>query len=239
MSERFLRAFHAAHPGVTSRAFGRGGSYQRLAARVPAGGRVLDLACGDGALVRLLGSSAIGVDLSGEELAAARPPTVVVQARAQALPFADRSFAAATCHLAFMLLDDLEQVVAELSRVLRPGAPFLALLGGGPVADGDDAFHALAAMLPAGTALGDRRASTEAGWRALFVEGHGWRDLSFERWELDLSGSFEQVWELLGASYQLAAPGVERDDVRARVRARFAGPRVPCRVATYLATVTR
>ncbi|MEO7096164.1 MAG: class I SAM-dependent methyltransferase, partial [Polyangiales bacterium] len=63
--ERFLRAFHAAHPGITARAMERGGSYDRLAARVD-GGRVLDLACGDGALLARLPTGAIGLDLSRE-----------------------------------------------------------------------------------------------------------------------------------------------------------------------------
>lgn len=231
-AEAFLRAFHAARPGVTSRAFGRGGTYERLAAQVPPTGCVLDLGCGDGRLLALLGPRAIGVDLSRHELARCRGP--VVQARAQALPFADATFTAATCHLAFMLFADLDRVVAELGRVLAPGAPFLALLGGGPTADGDDAFHAFTRMLPRGRALGDRRASSETGWRELFG---GWRDLTFERWPIDLSGTFDEVWPLLGSSYQLA--DVDADAVRAALRAQFPGDHVPCTVATYFARVTR
>jgi len=232
--EEQLRAFHARRPGVTSRAFRHGGSYERLAARVPQGGRVLDLACGDGTLLGLLGPRAIGVDLSREELSLAS--CTVVQSRAQALPFRGGAFSAATCHLAFMLFDDLDAVVAELTRVLAPGAPFLALLGGGPTADGDDAFHAFARSLPRGGSFGDPRASTEVGWRQLFRAG--WRDIAFERWELDLSGTFDEVWAFLGSSYQLAAhaaPG----DIEHVLRAAFPGDRVPCRVATYLATVVR
>lgn len=248
--EAFLRRFHDTHPGITSRALARAGSYERLAARVPPGD-VLDLACGDGALLRLLGPRAVGIDLSRRELAtaaraasAASPVSAschghaqVLQARAQELPFADRSFDAATCHLAFMLFDEIEAVVAELARVLRPGAPFLALLGGGPSADGDDAFHHFARLMPRGTGFGDRRASTEAGWRELFAVGQpsGWRDLSFERWPLDLGGRFDEVWQFLGASYQLT--GAER--VRDALRAAFPGEHVPCTVVTYLATVTR
>jgi hypothetical protein len=133
-----------------------------------------------------------------------------------------------------MLFDDLEQVGSELARVLRPGAPFVALLGGGPTADGDDAFHAFASFLPKGRALGDRRASSEAGWHALF-DARAWRDVTFERWELDLSGSFDEVWTFLGASYQLAEP----DRVRAALRERFAGQSVPLSIATYCATAFR
>jgi SAM-dependent methyltransferase len=235
--EQFLRAFHDAHPGITSAALARTGCYERLAARVPAGD-VLDLACGDGRLLRLLGSRAIGLDLSRGELAVASSTGQVVQARAQALPFCDHRFDAATCHLAFMLFDDVEVVVSELSRVLRPGARFLALLGGGPSAEGDDAFHRFARLMPrSGRRFGDRRASTEAGWRELFAIGRpdGWRDLAFERWPLDLGGRFDEVWRFLGASYQLA----DAERVRDALREEFPGQYVPCTVVTYLATVTR
>jgi SAM-dependent methyltransferase len=240
-SEAFLRAFHAGRPGVTSIAFERGGSYDRLADRVPPRGRVLELACGDGPLLQRLGPRAFGADVSHAELVRARARGLghVIQARAQALPFRDRSFCAATCHLAFMLFDDLDEVIAELARVLEPGAPLLAVVGGGPTADGRDAFHALCELLPQGPALGDRRACSEAGWRALFVPT-SWTGVHFERWAIDLSGSFEEVWHMLGASYplaDLAAP--EQHAVRERVRAQFPGAHVPCTVALHLATVTR
>lgn len=222
--ETFLRDFHAARPGITSRAFARSGSYERFAAQIPRG-RILDLACGDGHLTRLLG--AIGVDISPE-------PGPHVRARAQALPFADATFDAVACHLAFMLFDDLDAVVGEIARVLRPGGSFHALLGGGPVADGDDAFASFAAQLPKGRGFGDRRASTEDGWRALFG---GWSAPSFERWELDLSGAFDDVWMFLGASYQLAS--ADHDRVRAAVRAAFPRDPVPLRVAVYCASIRR
>lgn len=225
--EQFLRGFHASHPGITARAFARGGSYQRMATRVPPG-RVLDLACGDGPIRELLGRRVIGLDLSLDEVRLANGD--VVQGRAQALPFADRSFDAATCHLAFMLFDDIEAVVGELARVLRPGAPFIALLGGGPTAHGRDAFHAFASHLPVGRRFGDPRASHEEGWRALFRARAG-----FERWPLDLGGSFDDVWTFLASSYQLPASGADR--IREAVRAEFPAPRVPCTVVTYLATV--
>jgi SAM-dependent methyltransferase len=233
-AETFFRAFHAARPAITSRALARAGSYARLAAMVThlgRGGRILDLGCGDSYLASLTG--AIGVDLAPARLADA-PAVPLVTARAQALPFADRAFAAATCHLAFMLFDDLEQVVAELARVLAPDAPFLALLGGGPTADGADAFHAFAEHVPRGRPVfGDPRARSEAGWRELYADG--WRDITFERWELDLSGTLDEVWAFLGASYQL----VDGEPVRAELARRFPGDRVPCRVATYLARVIR
>ena len=232
--ERFLRAFHASHPGITARAMERAGSYDRLAAR--ATGNVLDLACGDGALLRRLAPSAIGIDISREELGTTPR---VVQGRAQQLPFADHVFDTVTCHLAFMLFDDLPAVVRELGRVLAPGGRFVALLGGGPTATGDDAFHRFLAALRPHLAtprrIGDPRAKTEAGWRELFA---GWSEPSFERWELDLGGTFDEVWRFLGASYELA-PGATVA-LREHLRALYPpGERVPCQVVTWCASIRR
>ena len=228
--EAFLRRFHAAHPGITSSALAGSPSYDRLIAAVPPGARVLDLGCGDAHLVRRLGPRAIGLDLApspGPHGAA------IVCGRAQAMPFRDAAFDACVCHLAFMLLDELERVVAELRRVVAPGGRFAAVLGGGPTADdaGDDAFHRfLAIAAPRGPALGDRRARSEAGWRQLFGDAP-----PFERLEIDRSGPFDTVWRFLGASYQLD----ERDApaVRERLRAHYAGRAiVPCRAVMWLAT---
>lgn len=235
-----MRRFHAAHPGITGRALARAGSYARLAALVPRDARVLDLACGDGVLLAQLGPRAVGLDLSREELG---PLRRVVQGRAQALPFAAASFDAVTCHLAFMLFDDLEQVVAELARVLAPGGAFFALLGGGPTAHGDDAFHRFLALLApyarAPVRLGDPRARSEAGWEALFA---GWGPVTFERWELDLGGSFEEVWAFVGASYEVPAVAARalHDQLAAATRdLTDAAGRIPCTAVTWLARVNR
>ena len=238
--EAFLRRFHAARPGITSSALARPGraqSYDRLAAAVPRDARVLDLGCGDTHLLSKLGPRAIGLDLAPSRgtLAGA----AIVGGRAQALPFADRAFDACVCHLAFMLFDDLERVVAELRRVVVPGGVFAAVLGGGPTAgidedDGDDAFHRfLAIAAPRGGGFGDRRARDEAGWRELFGPEAAPR---FERFELDLSGPFAEVWRYLGASYQLAEG--DAGAVRDRLQAAYAGRAVvPCRVVMWLATI--
>lgn len=211
-----------------------------MAALVAPSERVLDLACGDGTLLAQLGPQAVGLDFSREELAAALSPRVV-QGRAQALPFATASFDACTCHLAFMLFDDIEQVVAELARVLVPGGRFLALLGGGPTAIGDDAFHRFLALLgrPASPRLGDPRARSEQGWQSLFP---GWDTPPFERWELDLGGTFDEVWAFLGASYEV--PAAAAAEIRAELEAATAGitdatGRIPCSVVTWLARTIR
>jgi SAM-dependent methyltransferase len=216
VSEAFLRRFHEARPGITSAALARTGSYERLWARVR-GRRVLDLACGDRPM-----PGAIGLDLVRER-------GVAVQGRAQALPFRDGAFDAVVCHLAFMLFDDITRVAGELHRVLAPGGTFHALLGGGPTADGADAFHAFTELLPRSQRLGDPRAND---WRTLFT---AWSEPVLERWPLDLTGSFDDVWQFLGASYQLR----DAEAVRAALRARFPVDPVPCTVVTYYACVTR
>jgi SAM-dependent methyltransferase len=271
--EAFVRRFHAVHAGATSHALARTGCYARFAERVLAAAhdsrvvpgsrtpRILDLACGDGALLACLPPNAVGVDVSLDELRGARAGTSagrstgpgagrstgagvrVVQGRAQALPFADGAFEVVACHLAFMLFDDVERVVTELRRVLAPGGSFVALLGGGPTADGDDAFHEFLALLAphAATApkLGDPRARSEAGWRALFPDADGWDVAAFERWELDASGTFEEVWAFLGASYQL--PPAAAPAIRAQLAARYmqggdeGDARVPCTIVTWIA----
>jgi SAM-dependent methyltransferase len=230
--EAFLRRFHAARPGITSSGLGPE-SYDRLAAAVPRDVRVLDLGCGDTHLLSRLGPRAIGLDV-----APSRGPhggsAAIVQGRAQALPFADRSFDACVCHLAFMLFDDVTRVVAELRRVVGPGGVFAAVLGGGPTAEdtGDDAFHRfLAIAAPRDRGFGDRRARSCAGWRELFGVAPG-----FERFELDLSGAFDDVWRFLGASYQL--PDGDAGVIRGRLEASYAGRAVvPCRIVMWLATI--
>lgn len=220
MRESRVRAFHAAHPGITSRVYARGGSYARLAERVH--GKVLDLGCGDAQL-----PGAIGLDLSLEELALGTGPRV--QGRAQALPFRDAAFDHVVSHLAFMLLDDIEQVVRELDRVLVPGGAVHAVLGGGPTGEGEDAFHRFLALAkPRGERLGDPRAATERGWREIFA---GWT-IAWERWPTDLSGELDDVYAFLSSGYQA------HDDVRDALRAEL-GEHLRCTVALYYARATR
>ncbi|MCX5743183.1 MAG: methyltransferase domain-containing protein [Proteobacteria bacterium] len=197
------------------------------AAAAVASGRTLDLGCGDGYLVSLLGADAIGVDFSdGEVAAAARRGVAVVRGRAEQLPFADRSFRTVVSHLAFMLMD-AAAVAREVERVLTDDGTFAAILGGGPTADGDDAFHRYVAIAPSlDVPLVDRMARSEAGWRALFPR----RAVDFERVVLDLSGTFDEVWRVLGTSYE----GASVEDFRDAC-ASF-GARIPLAMVVWLAT---
>jgi demethylmenaquinone methyltransferase/2-methoxy-6-polyprenyl-1,4-benzoquinol methylase len=114
-----------------------------LVSRLPVGPDdvVLDVACGTGAvaleLVRQKGCSVIGVDQSPEMLVEARRRlvnVVLVEASAQELPFEDASFDGLTAAYLLRYLDDLPAGLAELARVLRPGATAALLDFGVPPA---------------------------------------------------------------------------------------------------------
>ncbi len=120
-------------------------TYEILASVVPNNSqalKVLDLACGDGFLLSLLAARSqselhlSGVDLSAGELAVAAQrlghSTNLIQARAQKLPCADGHFQYVLCHMALMLMDELESVLREIRRVLRSGGTFAAVIGSSP-----------------------------------------------------------------------------------------------------------
>jgi demethylmenaquinone methyltransferase / 2-methoxy-6-polyprenyl-1,4-benzoquinol methylase len=128
--------------------FGQDPRWRRfLVSRLPVGRdhTVLDAATGTGAvaveLVRQTGCSVVGVDQSPEMLAVARRRLAaetarvrLVEASAQELPFEDRCFDGLTAAYLLRYLDDLPAGLAELARVLRPGATAALLDFGVPPA---------------------------------------------------------------------------------------------------------
>lgn len=118
-------------------------SYQRLAeyARGRSGQTILDLACGNGHLYPYLERCMehdfryIGIDLSESELSAAR--TVIgakrnvslINGRAQNLPLEDNEIDLILCHMSFVLMNPVEEVVNCMARCLKPGGKFVALVG--------------------------------------------------------------------------------------------------------------
>jgi demethylmenaquinone methyltransferase/2-methoxy-6-polyprenyl-1,4-benzoquinol methylase len=91
---------------------------------LPAGSRVLDLACGTGDLCRELlraGHLAYGFDFSFGMLANARTSAPVVQADVLRLPVADATADGVTCGFALRNVVSLPELFDELARVLRPG----------------------------------------------------------------------------------------------------------------------
>jgi demethylmenaquinone methyltransferase/2-methoxy-6-polyprenyl-1,4-benzoquinol methylase len=108
---------------------------------------VVDVACGTAAvaleLVRQKGCAVVGVDQSAEMLdearrrlllAAATARVRLVEATAAELPFADGTFDGLTSAYLLRYLDDLPAGLAELGRVLRPGATAALLDFGVPPA---------------------------------------------------------------------------------------------------------
>ncbi|WP_293228055.1 DVU_1556 family methyltransferase [Paludibacterium sp.] len=102
-------------------------------AAFPAGARVLDLGCGDGASLGLLGERRcrpIGVDLAPRALAAARqryPAAAFAAADGTRLPFASGSLDGILAECSLSLMTDRRRALAECRRVLAPGAPLAVL----------------------------------------------------------------------------------------------------------------
>jgi ubiquinone/menaquinone biosynthesis C-methylase UbiE len=105
-----------------------------VAAMLPAHSRILDVGCGNGvpiteALVNA-GHRVIGLDSSAGMIARFRanlPGTPVVRGDARRCPFADGGFDAAISWGMMFHLPRRDQATAfaSVSRVLKPGAPFL------------------------------------------------------------------------------------------------------------------
>lgn len=145
IGQDYLRAFHQRHPGITEAVLVRAGdhgmtAYRWLAGAVPAPGRVLDVACGSAPMRRVLapGCAYAGIDRSPAELAAARAGGAggLIRADATALPVSDGAFDAVVCSMALMIIEPLEDVLAEIRRVLRPGGLLAATVPAEPGASG-------------------------------------------------------------------------------------------------------
>ena len=97
---------------------------------LPAGARVLDLACGTGDLCRELdavGYQPVGVDLSQGMLHQAATDAPLVRADAERLPFRDSTFDGVICGFALRNFVELDAVFRACARVLRAGGRLVAL----------------------------------------------------------------------------------------------------------------
>jgi len=97
---------------------------------VTEGCRLLDVACGTGALsaaARRRGSIVTGIDFAAEMIGQAsrkHPGIVFEEGDAMALSFDDASFDVVVCSFGILHLEEPELAVAEALRVLRPGGRY-------------------------------------------------------------------------------------------------------------------
>jgi SAM-dependent methyltransferase len=110
--------------------FAAWGPVVAAAAAVKRGDRVLDVACGTGALTLAVAErvgakgSVTGLDANGDMLAMARRKSAAVEwieGRAEALPLPDGGFDAVVSQFGFMFFEDRAKALREMMRVLRPG----------------------------------------------------------------------------------------------------------------------
>jgi ubiquinone/menaquinone biosynthesis C-methylase UbiE len=163
--------------------FAQWGPVMAAAAGVRAGDRVLDVACGTGALTVAVADrvgpsgSVVGLDANPEMLAVARRKPVPVEwleGRAEALPLPDLSFDAVVSQFAFMFFEDRPAALREMMRVLRPaGRLAVAVCDAVENSPGYAAFAALLDRL-FGRRIGD-------AFRAPFVLGDSERLLAICR----------------------------------------------------------
>ncbi|MBW4486824.1 MAG: class I SAM-dependent methyltransferase [Trichocoleus desertorum ATA4-8-CV12] len=156
--------------------------HQRLLEYVQLGDRaeVLDLGCGTGRLLHRLTKQfptvqGTGLDLSPEMLRQAQlrqahhPQLTYVQGNAEQLPFAEAQFNAVFNTLSFLHYPQPEQVLAEVSRVLKPaGCFYLVDLTWQPWSDAQ-----ILLISPGDIRLYSRQAREHLGQQAgLICQGH-------------------------------------------------------------------
>ncbi|MFS7876518.1 class I SAM-dependent methyltransferase [Streptomyces asiaticus] len=161
----------------------------------------------------------------------------------------DGSFDACVSHMALMLMGEIEQVAAEVARVLCPGGVLACVVGGGAV--GGESYERFLGLLrrtiaeaPAARripALGDRRTRSRDGLDEVLGPA-GFGPVSWETVPIDLSGPVEEVWAAVSGLYDLGpldGGTVERlrEAFVAEVRA-MTTPEgiVPCAFTIHLAT---
>jgi SAM-dependent methyltransferase len=95
------------------------------------GRKMIDVGCGEGRFSRLLadrGALSVGIDPTETLLRAARDRGSMSPARAvaEALPFAPSSFDLAVTYITLVDIEHYREAIAEMARVLRPGARLAA-----------------------------------------------------------------------------------------------------------------
>jgi SAM-dependent methyltransferase len=194
-----------------------GASYERLAVTYAAihdrvvvalaiepGTRVLDVACGTGAVAQRAaraGADVVGIDISADQLAKARLAAEregltirFDEGDCQQLPYGDAEFDAVASAFGAIFAADHQRTAGELARVCRPGGR-LALTAWG--IDGWSETHTRAGReFPHD--VDAREWSREEHVRELLGESFE-LELQTGEWQIE-AGSAEELWELVSTS---------------------------------------
>lgn len=215
----------------------------------PASGlRWVDVGCGNGAFTELLmqrhaPAEVQGIDPSEGQLAFARTRpgaagAVFRQGDAQALPFADDSFDAATMALVLFFVPDPASGIAEMRRVVRRGGTVAAYLwdmpgGGFPFHPMQQAMRAMGHVPPLPPSADvSRMGALRDAW-----VGGGLREVETRRIAVQRTyGSFDELWATTsrtGSITTIIAQMTEPQRAELRERVREALPAAPDGSITY------
>lgn len=204
----------------------------------PAGGRWLDVGCGNGAFTEMVSQRCqpqgiVGIDPSPEQLAFARARASTAQAEyvqgdAMALPYGPAQFDVAVMPLVIFFLTDPALGVAEMARVVRPGGLVAAyswdMAGGGfPYALLQEEVSALGVAVP--TPPSPQASDTDvllALWAQAGLRDIATRDITVQR----TYASFDDYWATVQGApsmgARLAALSPEQTaTLKARLQARL------------------
>lgn len=179
-------------------------------------GRVLDVGCGTGALLKEPGflreARIHGLDISRENLKLARinaPLTDLVEGNALVLPYAGGSFDIVFCHFLLLWVRQPDHVVAEMKRVVRNGGWVLLLAEpdyGGRIDFPEDLAEVGRLQ---SQALRDKGAAPETG-----------RKLA---WLLNSTGLTDIETGVLGGQWSQGEPAIDREDEWRVIRSDLSG----------------
>ena len=219
-------------------------SYQILAEAVTSTAplHVLDLACGDGFLLQSVlprlhaASQVTGVDMVATDIDRARknyPDSRVgfLCERAQELSLPSASVDVVLCHMALMLMRPIDPVVAQLTRVLKPGGRLAAVIGGDrtPDALSGKVARLMVAFLKrhfpnlGELRLGDARVDSVSGLRSLFSTGFA-NDLRVHDFTIEVKGDREAIWAFYKDMYLV---GLAPPELKPALRAEIEGLLAP------------
>jgi ubiquinone/menaquinone biosynthesis C-methylase UbiE len=209
----------------------------------PKGLEWLDVGCGNGAftetlIARAAPAEVVGIDPSEGQLAYARGRDGAKRAQfrignAQALPFADNRFEAASMALVITFVPDAAKAVAEMARVVRPGGPVATYMwdisgGGLPMERFYAAVRALGVAIPMPPGVG---METQDNFRRLWAEA-GLAGIETRTIDIEVAYSdFDDFWQSnagsvgpLAATFQ-QLPQQTKDGLQASLRAGLAPDR--------------